>query len=117
MKPKVVVTEENFNLAVNNASKYARQRLNKKMEKRIWRPLRWEGSFKIVKSPLTGEPLRVLDLSKQHGVGATSRPPRDLEEWVSNWVQINMAKTDAEKQEAKDRDIMNTLIERAHVYE
>lgn len=55
MTEKYEVTEQDFNAAVNNAPYWARKRLFKKLEKRIYR-------------------------------GGQARPPKDLEQWVTNFV-------------------------------
>jgi hypothetical protein len=88
-----VVTESDFHAAVNGAGYWARKRLFKKMEKRVYRPKTWRGEFIIVDSPLRvddqGQPikLKVLNKEKPNGVfSGPPRPPKDLETWVTSFV-------------------------------
>jgi hypothetical protein len=91
-KSKYEVTPEDFHLAVNNAGYWARRRLFKKMLKVVFKTKEWRGEFKEVPSPLRvdekGNPvmLKVLNEAKPNGIVSLPRPPKDLEDYVTNFV-------------------------------
>lgn len=71
---EIPVNEESFHNAVNNASVFARKRLFKKMEKVVF-PRR---------ASLAG-----TDKKGIHNFARQGRPPKDLEEYVTNFVRTH----------------------------